>query len=133
MSFGKRIREERGRLGLSQSALAEIGRVSKATQIAYEADNSSPSLVYMDRITSVGVDWIYVVSGVRQIDVEMDGINWPLIRELVKDIGVWQREQGVELPEGERIERIEHLRAIYNQRQRESAYRRASVARSLRS
>ena len=43
MSLGKRIKEERERLGYNQEAFAAVGNVSRRSQIMYEQDSSEPS------------------------------------------------------------------------------------------
>ena len=43
MSIGKRLGEERDRLGFSQEDLGEIGGVKKNAQFQYEKDKRSPS------------------------------------------------------------------------------------------
>ena len=44
MTFGERLKEERTRLGLTQSLFAAHGGVVKFTQINYEKDVASPSV-----------------------------------------------------------------------------------------
>ncbi|KPM95207.1 hypothetical protein AOR11_24555, partial [Vibrio alginolyticus] len=39
---GERLKAERERLGLSQTAMAQVGGVGKTTQINYEKDARSP-------------------------------------------------------------------------------------------
>jgi transcriptional regulator with XRE-family HTH domain len=65
LSFGRRLREERDRLGLSQSALAEVGGIKRTTQHIYETDIRGPDLQYLDRIKDAGVDIAYLVLGER--------------------------------------------------------------------
>lgn len=62
---GQRLREERERLGLSQSALALIAGVGKSTQINYEGDKRRPDSDYLEAVADSGVDVLYVVTGGR--------------------------------------------------------------------
>jgi len=71
--IGQRLRQERNRLKLSQSALGAIGGVETNAQGNYESGARSPKADYLLRITQAGVDIYYVLTGVRQ--TQMDGIT----------------------------------------------------------
>lgn len=64
-TFGERLKEERERLGLGQTALAELGGVKKLAQINYEKNKRNPDSCYLDRVRLAGVDLAYLFSGVR--------------------------------------------------------------------
>jgi transcriptional regulator with XRE-family HTH domain len=66
LNWHERLREERERLGMSQTALGEIGGVKKQTQIAYEQGKNSPDLRYLEAVSSCGMDVRYVLTGERQ-------------------------------------------------------------------
>lgn len=59
------MREERERLGLSQSGFAEMGGVRRHSQINYEGDKFSPTADYLTAIAKMGVDVTYLLTGVR--------------------------------------------------------------------
>ncbi len=63
--IGHRLRQERNRLKLSQSALGTIGGVETNAQGNYESGARFPKADYLMRITQAGVDINYVVTGVR--------------------------------------------------------------------
>lgn len=63
--IGLRLKEERERLNLSQTALAEIGGKKKLAQLKYEQGESSPTAAYLEAVRRVGVDVLYVVTGER--------------------------------------------------------------------
>lgn len=65
MNIGLRLKEERERLGLSQTALALIGGVGKTTQIKYEKGSSNPDSAYLSAVSKEGVDILYVLEGQR--------------------------------------------------------------------
>jgi|TARA_A100001518_G_scaffold309_1_gene276 transcriptional regulator with XRE-family HTH domain len=65
MNIGDRLKEERERLGLNQTALAQIGGVGKTTQIKYEKGTSSPDSAYLSAVSKEGVDIFYVLQGQR--------------------------------------------------------------------
>lgn len=61
--FGLRLRQERERLGLSQTALASTGGVKRLAQGQYEKEVSSPSVRYLAAVAAVGIDLQYVLFG----------------------------------------------------------------------
>lgn len=64
-NFSERLREERERVGLSQSAMAEVGGVKKLAQHTYEKGDRSPTAEYLERLISTGVDVSYLFTGRR--------------------------------------------------------------------
>lgn len=71
-SASQRLREERERIGKSQRAFAELGGVSKNTQLAYESGSSSMTVDYLVRLEEHGVDIGYVTTGNRGIGMARD-------------------------------------------------------------
>ena len=65
VAIGERLREERDRLGMSQTQFAGLGEASKRAQITYEKGESSPTASYLEAIARVGADIQYIVTGVR--------------------------------------------------------------------
>ncbi len=63
--LGGRLREERERLGLSQSEMGEIGGVKKLAQLNYEKSVRQPDASYLTAIAAIGVDVMYVLTGQR--------------------------------------------------------------------
>ncbi|WP_085656124.1 helix-turn-helix domain-containing protein [Pseudomonas sp. B11(2017)] len=66
MTIGDRLKEERSRLGLSQTDLGAAGGVGKTTQINYEKGSGSPDAKYLAAAAELGVDVLYVVTGERK-------------------------------------------------------------------
>lgn len=64
-TIGDRLREERTRLGLSQTDIASTGGVGKTTQINYEKNERQPDAGYLSAVSVVGVDVLYVLTGHR--------------------------------------------------------------------
>lgn len=62
---GERLKEERQRLELSQTAFAEIAGVTKKTQMLYESGDRSPDALYLAALAAAGVDVLYVLTGER--------------------------------------------------------------------
>lgn len=67
-NWGERLKEERERLGLSQAAFAERCCVGRTAQYNYEREEREPGLLYLKRAEVLGVDLLYVFSGVRKGD-----------------------------------------------------------------
>ncbi|MNU87274.1 Helix-turn-helix domain protein [compost metagenome] len=75
MELFERLKEERNRLGMSQTAFGEIGGVKVLAQRNYESGKRSPDAEYLARVAAVGVDVLYIVTGARalsQQDLEAD-------------------------------------------------------------
>lgn len=65
MHIFERLKEERERLGFTQTAFSAIGGVSLRAQANYENGERSPDLNYLAAIEKVGVDVLYVITGKR--------------------------------------------------------------------
>lgn len=65
VSAGDFLREERNRLGLKQEEMAQIGGVTRNTQGSYERNERRPDTGYLRALHAVGLDVLYVVTGVR--------------------------------------------------------------------
>ena len=65
MDIFDRLREERERLKLSQVAFGEIGGVKKLAQINYESGKRTPDAQYLQAISRIGADVLYIVTGVK--------------------------------------------------------------------
>ncbi|UOF14485.1 helix-turn-helix domain-containing protein [Lysobacter capsici] len=107
--FGKNIKIERLRLGLNQSELAQIGGVSKATQVAYEADSTRPDATYLARVSEVGVDVHWLLTGRRAAP----GVQWELLFEISALVDEWIGERGKPTPPAERNDLLRNLYAQF--------------------
>lgn len=67
LTIGERLREERERLGMSQTEFGSLADVTKATQINYEAGRRAPDVEYLAQVATVGVDVRYVITGERAL------------------------------------------------------------------
>lgn len=63
--IGQRLKQERLRLKLSQSALGTSGGVETNAQGNYESGLRFPRADYLSRVAELGVDVAYVVTGLR--------------------------------------------------------------------
>lgn len=67
MTIGDRLRAERERLGLSQTALATHAGTSKQVQISYEKGKTFPNAEYLAVFAELGADINYVVTGKQNL------------------------------------------------------------------
>jgi len=61
--YSERLKQERQRLKLSQSAFAEIAGVTKLSQFNYEKGTRKPDAEYFERIAQAGADVLYIITG----------------------------------------------------------------------
>lgn len=66
-TLGERLKEERERLGISQTDFGALGRVGKSSQINYEKGDRSPDGNYFSAIAVAGVDILYIITGRRAV------------------------------------------------------------------
>lgn len=76
--FGKRLKEERERLEMSQIQFAQLCGVGRTAQFNYEREEREPSYTYMDMAEKLGVDALYVFTGTRT------GKDWAYARAYSK-------------------------------------------------
>lgn len=86
---GKRIREERQKLGLSQALFAEKAGIHRNTQANYESGSRRPDIEYIVTIMKIGVDVGYVLEGYdwfgsEEADTPLVGLGISLGRMLDK-------------------------------------------------
>lgn len=82
-TFGYRLKEERERLGLSQTELAEKCGSTRKSQFNYESDARNPDSVYLKLLGDAGADVLYILTGqpslaatfVRQHEVTVADFN----------------------------------------------------------
>ena len=65
MNLHERLKEERERLGHSQTAFAALAGASKHAQINWEKGAASPNAAALAAWAEVGLDVLYVVTGQR--------------------------------------------------------------------
>ncbi len=64
-TIGERLKEERLRLGYSQTKFGKLGDVTKNSQISYENNTRYPDALYFQAINDAGVDINYIITGIR--------------------------------------------------------------------
>ena len=65
MSIGKRLREERERLGLSQPAFAAVAGTTKQTLFSWETGKTAPDGFQLAALATTGADVLYILTGQR--------------------------------------------------------------------
>lgn len=70
--IGTRLRDERIRLGLSQTEFGNYGGVRKNTQSKYESNERAPDALYLANVAKHGVDVQYVITGVKKAEADED-------------------------------------------------------------
>lgn len=63
--IGERLRDERARLGLSQVVFSDACGVNRSTLATWEKGEQSPTAAVLSQMAGLGVDVLYVVTGVR--------------------------------------------------------------------
>lgn len=114
VSLGERLREERERLGMSQTQFGDLAHVTKKSQMLYEADQRSPKGDYFTAIASQGVDVQYVLTGNRSVSsgvepLEIHGdrsapIDVEQLIHIAVQLEVVAKEAGKSLPTAKLIE-----------------------------
>lgn len=79
-TFGKRLKEERERLHLSQTEFGDAGGVKKLAQINYEKDLRKPDAEYLKNVAGIGVDILYVITGGRMSNAATTPIELSYLR-----------------------------------------------------
>ncbi len=70
--YWERLREERKRLGLSQTKFAEACGVKRTAQTTYETGARAPARAYFQAAAKIGVDTYYVMFGTRARDPSLE-------------------------------------------------------------
>lgn len=65
MTVGKRLKEERERLGFNQTDFGAVGGVGRKSQFNYEEDERKADSGYLEAIAAVGADVRYIITGDR--------------------------------------------------------------------
>ena len=127
--YAERLRKERARLGLSQAQICIAGGVSKSTQVAYESDQRVPDLEYLDGVATLGVDKVFVATGLATEKFAAKHFDWELHREIIASICEFATEHRVSIPPAKLADLI-HL--LYDEFSAAGKIESATLARALR-
>jgi len=68
--IGERLKEERERLGLTQTEFAALGGAGRKTQFNYESGERTPDAAYLAAIAEAGADVLYILTGQRNPNLD---------------------------------------------------------------
>lgn len=88
--FGKRLKEERERLGFTQGKFAELCGVGRTAQFNYERGERHPGSLYLDAAEKLGVDVHYVFTATRT------GKDWRYARAYSRMLYTFEMLLGLE-------------------------------------
>ena len=110
--LGSRLREERKRLNLTQTQLAEAAGISLTSQSHYESGTHRPDSTYLSHAARAGIDILYVLTGTHQGEFNPNSIDWLAVLEITDIIATWAAQRP-ETPSPEL--RAHFLRVFYEQ------------------
>ncbi|MBK0032708.1 helix-turn-helix transcriptional regulator [Erwinia sp. S43] len=65
MQLGDRLRQERERLGFTQTEMAKIGGVAFRTYCDYEAGKTEPKSSLLEALHVAGADVLFIITGLK--------------------------------------------------------------------
>lgn len=96
--FGKRLAQERKRLGLSQESLAPFLSITRSALAMIETDRAPLDVERLvDLAAKVGVDPIYVLTGDPSHVAASKLMDWDLVMQIQKGINGWCKKQKIAL------------------------------------
>ena len=103
MSLGRRLQEERARLGLSQEEMARAGGIARTSQHLYESNARSPNAEYLMKLLVAGADVSYLITG-HPTSHALGGAGVSIAKALsaYREVEAFVREQAEEVSPEER-------------------------------
>jgi transcriptional regulator with XRE-family HTH domain len=111
--FAERLRVERTRLRMTQWDMAQLGGVSKTSQVAYESGSSYPDANYLAKLAEGGFDVQWLLIGRRTPEH-----NWDLEAEIFDLIEEWSASRNRPLANKEKFALLENLYRQFSADQR---------------
>jgi transcriptional regulator with XRE-family HTH domain len=96
--FGLRLRQERQRLGLTQAEFAAKVNVNRVSQVFYEKGKNWPPKDYIESISALGVDLIFLLHGQRLGTIIEAALDLTLLTDIFQTIDDMEIECGTRLP-----------------------------------
>lgn len=87
------LKIERKRLGLTLQQMAEVGGVSRSSQVGYESAARVPDAAYLKKIASAGADVHFVLYGERLSLEGAKPFDWDLHDRVLQTIEDWLSER----------------------------------------
>ena len=92
------LKVERKRLNLTLKQMAEVGGVSRSSQVGYESAARVPDAAYLKKVSAAGVDIHFVLFGQRQSADWSTPFNWELHDSVLQTIEDWLGERALTIP-----------------------------------
>lgn len=109
--IGERLRAARTERGLKQADLAELGGVSRATQISYETGMTEPTTAYLRAIQASGVDMtsILFAHSSDELDAHIQDIDWYRLQQAYEDVEFFCQRVAPQCPASYRWQMVKEL------------------------
>ena len=122
----ERMKEERQRLGFTQPDFAAVAGSAKRTLIDWEKGVSSPTAVQLSAFSGIGVDVLYVLTGVRSSTVAQETATYTALNG--REAALLDNYRHI-ADEGDRraVERMALLAARASHGEQESGAKRKAV------
>jgi hypothetical protein len=88
--------------------MSSAGGVSPGSQGGYESDARVPDLQYVDGVATLGVDKVFICTGLTTSEFVAQNFDWQLHRDIITALHEFAVEQGVDIPPGKQADLI-HL------------------------
>lgn len=98
MSFGRRLADERRRLGLNQEQMATHLNVGRSTLAMLETDRSGLDAQRLVEFGERGVDVSYVLTGLPARQAAGRALDWELVELILTGLWQWSTKHRVTLP-----------------------------------
>lgn len=96
--IGKRISEERQRLGLSQKDVAEMWAIGRSMVATIETGRSPLDVERLLELGKAGFDIHYVLYGERSPVAASRLLDWKLMAKIVDEVHKWSQAHEIRLP-----------------------------------
>lgn len=101
--IGKRISEERQRLGLSQKDVAEIWGIGRSTVAMIETGRSPLDVERLIELGKIGFDIQYVLYGERSPVAASRLLDWKLMAKIMDGVHKWSQIHEIRLPQEKEV------------------------------
>lgn len=128
-SYGEKIREERERIGLSQTEFGAATGVTKKTQGLYERGEREPDGSYLQAAAAAGCDVLYILTGRREQKATERTLADEARRLALEVVQEWQIEKGKFLPVDKFLRAVELLAELAGDEPAQVKKHAASVLR----
>jgi len=95
--IGKRLADERKRLGLSQQSVADSLGISRSSVAMIETDRAPLEANRLVLLSEFGFDYVYLLTGQPARLVAGDMLDWELLSTVLSEIQAWSVETEIQL------------------------------------